>query len=373
MFEFIKKALSGSNEAEIKRLRKTVEQIGALEGQMQKLSDEEMRAYTGKLRERAKGGEDLDKLLPEAYALVREAAVRSLGQRPFDTQMIGAIVLHQGRIAEMRTGEGKTLTAALPAFLNALPGEGVHIVTVNEYLARFHSEWMGKVYRFLGLTVGLIEHDMDAPARQAAYACDITYGTNNEFGFDYLRDNMVTYKERMVQRPLNFAIVDEVDSILIDEARTPLIISGRGDKPTEMYARANQFVQRLREGEENDYVREEKEKTIVLTEEGVRKAESFFGVENLTDPENHTRTADEARRGLCGQGRAGHHRRRVHRAVDDRPPLLRRLAPGHEAKEGVKVERENRTLANELPWRQDRAKKFPGHLQATIIIVITFG
>ena len=202
MFEFIKKALSGSNEAEIKRLRKTVEQINALEGQMQKLSDEEMRAYTGKLRERAKGGEALDKLLPEAYALVREAAVRSLGQRPFDTQMIGAIVLHQGRIAEMRTGEGKTLTAALPAFLNALPGEGVHIVTVNEYLARFHSEWMGKVYRFLGLTVGLIEHDMDAPARQAAYACDITYGTNNEFGFDYLRDNMVTYKERMVQRQM---------------------------------------------------------------------------------------------------------------------------------------------------------------------------
>ena len=237
--------------------------------------------------------------------------------------MIGAIVLHQGRIAEMRTGEGKTLTAALPAFLNALPGEGVHIVTVNEYLARFHSEWMGKVYRFLGLTVGLIEHDMDAPARQAAYACDITYGTNNEFGFDYLRDNMVTYKERMVQRPLNFAIVDEVDSILIDEARTPLIISGRGDKPTEMYGRANQFVQRLREGEENDYVREEKEKTIVLTEEGVRKAESFFGVGKPHRPGKpgalplHTGRAarqriDEARRGLCGQGRAGHHRRRVH-------------------------------------------------------------
>ena len=171
MFEFIKKALSGSNEAEIKRLRKTVEQINALEGQMQKLSDEEMRAYTGKLRERAKGGEALDKLLPEAYALVREAAVRSLGQRPFDTQMIGAIVLHQGRIAEMRTGEGKTLTAALPAILNALPGEGVHIVTVNEYLARFHSEWMGKVYRFLGLTVGLIEHDMTPAQRQQSYPC----------------------------------------------------------------------------------------------------------------------------------------------------------------------------------------------------------
>ena len=356
MFEFIKKALSGSNEAEIKRLRKTVEQIGALEGQMQKLSDEEMRAYTGKLRERAKGGEDLDKLLPEAYALVREAAVRSLGQRPFDTQMIGAIVLHQGRIAEMRTGEGKTLTAALPAFLNALPGEGVHIVTVNEYLARFHSEWMGKVYRFLGLTVGLIEHDMDAPARQAAYACDITYGTNNEFGFDYLRDNMVTYKERMVQRPLNFAIVDEVDSILIDEARTPLIISGRGDKPTEMYGRANQFVQRLREGEENDYVREEKEKTIVLTEEGVRKAETFFGVENLTDPENQ-----ELYHYILAALRANVLMKRdVDYVVKDGQVIIvdeftgrlmigRRYSDGlHqaiEAKEGVKVERENRTLA----------------------------
>ena len=356
MFDFIKKVLSGSNEAEIKRLRKTVEQIGALEGQMQKLSDEEMRQYTDKLRKRARGGEDLDKLLPEAYALVREAAVRSLGQRPFDTQMIGAIVLHQGRIAEMRTGEGKTLTAALPAFLNALPGAGVHIVTVNEYLARFHSEWMGKVYRFLGLTVGLIEHDMDAPTRQAAYACDVTYGTNNEFGFDYLRDNMVTYKERMVQRPLNFAIVDEVDSILIDEARTPLIISGRGDKPTEMYGRANQFVQRLREGEENDYVREEKEKTIVLTEEGVRKAEAFFGVENLTDPDNQ-----ELYHYILAALRANVLMKRdVDYVVKDGQVIIvdeftgrlmigRRYSDGlHqaiEAKEGVKVERENRTLA----------------------------
>ncbi|HIQ81756.1 MAG TPA: preprotein translocase subunit SecA, partial [Candidatus Pullichristensenella stercorigallinarum] len=356
MFDFIKKALSGSNEAEIKRLRKTVDQINALEGQMQKLSDEEMRAYTGKLRERAKGGESLDKLLPETYALVREAAVRSLGQRPFDTQMIGAIVLHQGRIAEMRTGEGKTLTAALPAILNALPGEGVHIVTVNEYLARFHSEWMGKVYRFLGLTVGLIEHDMTPAQRQQSYACDITYGTNNEFGFDYLRDNMVTYKERMVQRPLNFAIVDEVDSILIDEARTPLIISGRGDKPTEMYQRANQFVQRLHEGEENDFVREEKEKTIVLTEEGVRKAETFFGVENLTDPENQ-----ELYHYILAALRANVLMKRdVDYVVKDGQVIIvdeftgrlmigRRYSDGlHqaiEAKEGVKVERENRTLA----------------------------
>ena len=356
MFDFIKKALSGSNEAEIKRLRKTVEQINALEGDMHKLSDADMRERTDVLRQRARGGEDLDKLLPEAYALVREAAVRALGQRPFDTQMIGAIVLHQGRIAEMRTGEGKTLTAALPAFLNALGGEGVHVVTVNEYLARFHSEWMGKVYRFLGLTVGLIEHDMQPAQRQAAYACDITYGTNNEFGFDYLRDNMVTYKQNMVQRPLNFAIVDEVDSILIDEARTPLIISGRGDKPTEMYARANQFVQRLREGEENDFVREEKEKTIVLTEEGVRKAEKFFDVTNLTDPENQ-----ELYHYILAALRANVLMKRdVDYVVKDGQVIIvdeftgrlmigRRYSDGlHqaiEAKEGVKVERENRTLA----------------------------
>ena len=356
MFDFIKKALSGSNEAEIKRLRKTVEQINALEGDMHKLSDADMRERTDALRQRARGGEDLDKLLPEAYALVREAAVRALGQRPFDTQMIGAIVLHQGRIAEMRTGEGKTLTAALPAFLNALGGEGVHVVTVNEYLARFHSEWMGKVYRFLGLTVGLIEHDMQPAQRQAAYACDITYGTNNEFGFDYLRDNMVTYKQNMVQRPLNFAIVDEVDSILIDEARTPLIISGRGDKPTEMYARANQFVQRLREGEENDFVREEKEKTIVLTEEGVRKAEKFFDVTNLTDPENQ-----ELYHYILAALRANVLMKRdVDYVVKDGQVIIvdeftgrlmigRRYSDGlHqaiEAKEGVKVERENRTLA----------------------------
>ena len=370
MFEFIKKALSGSNEAEIKRLRKTVEQINALEGQIQKLSDEEMRAYTGKLRERAKGGEALDKLLPEAYALVREAAVRSLGQRPFDTQMIGAIVLHQGRIAEMRTGEGKTLTAALPAFLNALPGEGVHIVTVNEYLARFHSEWMGKVYRFLGLTVGLIEHDMDAPARQAAYACDITYGTNNEFGFDYLRDNMVTYKERMVQRPLNFAIVDEVDSILIDEARTPLIISGQGDESTDLYRQAENFAARLtckayasiddKEEEDEDldadYVVDEKARTATLTARGIAKAEAAFGLENLADIENATLVhhIDQAIRAH------GIMKRDIDYVVKDgeviivdeftgRLMLGRRYSDGlHqaiEAKEHVRVQSENKTLA----------------------------
>ena len=356
MFDFIKKMLSGSNEAEIKRLRKTVEEINALETHMKALSDEEMRAMTDKLRERAQAGEDLDKLLPEAYALVREAAVRTLGQRPFDTQMIGAIVLHQGRIAEMRTGEGKTLTAALPAYLNALTGKGVHIVTVNEYLARFHSEWMGKIYRFLGMSVGLVEHEMETAARQQAYQSDITYGTNNEFGFDYLRDNMVTYKERMVQRPLNFAIVDEVDSILIDEARTPLIISGRGEKSTDLYQRADQFVRRLSEGEDKDFVREEKEKAISLTEEGVRKAERYFNIENLTDPENQ-----ELYHHILAALRANVLMKRdVDYVVKDGQVVIvdeftgrlmvgRRYSDGlHqaiEAKEGVKVERENKTLA----------------------------
>ncbi len=356
MLDFIKRMLSGSNEAEIKRLRKTVDAINALEPKMRKLSDAEMRDYTETLKSRAVGGESLDELLPEAYALVREASVRTIGQRPFDTQLIGAIVLHQGRIAEMRTGEGKTLTAALPAYLNALPGDGVHIVTVNEYLARFHSEWMGKVYRFLGLTVGLIEHDMEPNVRQVSYNCDITYGTNNEFGFDYLRDNMVTYKERMVQRRLNFAIVDEVDSILIDEARTPLIISGRGEKSTDMYARANQFVERLREGEDRDFVREEKEKAITLTEEGVRKAEQYFDVENLTDPDNQ-----ELYHHILAALRANVLMKRdVDYVVKDGQVIIvdeftgrlmigRRYSDGlHqaiEAKEGVKVERENRTLA----------------------------
>ena len=356
MFDFIRKMLSGSNEAEIKKLQKTVAQIAAHEEKMRALTDEEMRGMTDAFRGRLKAGETLDQLLPEAYALVREAAVRTLNQRPFDTQMIGAIVLHQGRIAEMRTGEGKTLTAALPAYLNALPGDGVHIVTVNEYLARFHSEWMGKIYRFLGLTVGLIEHEMDAPARQAAYNCDITYGTNNEFGFDYLRDNMVTYRERMVQRPLNFAIVDEVDSILIDEARTPLIISGRGEKSTELYSRANQFVIRLNEGEDRDFVREEKEKAITLTEEGVRRAEQYFGIDNLTDPENQ-----ELHHHILAALRANVLMKRdVDYVVKDGQVVIvdeftgrlmvgRRYSDGlHqaiEAKEGVKVERENKTLA----------------------------
>ena len=356
MFDFLKKWLNGSNDAEIKRLRKTVDAINALEPKMKGLSDDGLRALTAELQTRARGGESLDDILPEAYALVREGAFRAIGQRAFDTQMLGAIVLHQGRIAEMRTGEGKTLTAALPAFLNALPGKGVHIVTVNDYLARFHSEWMGQVYRFLGLTVGLIVHDMEASERQEAYRADITYATNNELGFDYLRDNMVTYKERMVQRPLNFAIVDEVDSILIDEARTPLIISGQGDKPTEMYKRADQFARRLTEGEENDYVRDEKEKHITLTENGVRRAEQFFNVENISDPENQ-----ELYHYILAALRANVMMKRdVDYVVKDGEVVIvdeftgrlmtgRRYSDGlHqaiEAKEGVKVERESKTLA----------------------------
>ena len=366
MLDFFRKLLGQSNEAEIKKLQKTVVQINALEGDMKKLTDDGIREKLADLRARAQSGTSLDDLLPETYALVREAAVRVLGQRPFDVQLIGGIVLHQGRIAEMRTGEGKTLTATLPAVLNALPGKGVHIVTVNDYLARFQSEWMGKLYRFLGLTVGLIVHDLDAEDRQKAYAADITYGTNNEFGFDYLRDNMVTYKQRMVQRELNFAIVDEVDSILIDEARTPLIISGRGDKSTSMYEHANQFVARgLTEQQEDDegqvtvegdFTKNEKDKTIALTERGVRKAEAFFNVENLTDPENQ-----ELYHHIMGALRAHKMMKRdVDYIVKDGQVVIvdeftgrlmvgRRYSDGlHqaiEAKEGVKVERESKTLA----------------------------
>ena len=366
MLDFIRKFLGTNNDAEIKKLRKTVDKINALEPKMKALTDDDIRDYVKDLKQKAQSGTDLDSLLPETYALVRESAVRVLGQRPFDVQMIGGIVLHQGRIAEMRTGEGKTLTATLPAVLNALTGKGVHIVTVNDYLARFQSEWMGKLYRFMGLSVGLIVHDLDAAERQIAYNSDITYGTNNEFGFDYLRDNMVTYKERMVQRELNFAIVDEVDSILIDEARTPLIISGQGEKSTDLYERANQFVARgLREAKEGedgeletpgDFLKNEKDKTISLTEEGVRKAEAFFGVENLTEPENQ-----ELYHHILGALRAHKMMKRdVDYIVKDGQVVIvdeftgrlmvgRRYSDGlHqaiEAKEGVKVERESKTLA----------------------------
>jgi len=366
MFDFLKKLLSGSNEAELKKIQMIVDKINALEPAMQKLSDDAIRAKVADFKAKAQSGTSLDDLLPETYALTREAAVRVLGQRPFDVQLIGGIVLHQGRIAEMKTGEGKTLTATLPAVLNALQGKGVHIVTVNDYLAKFQSEWMGKLYRFLGLSVGLIVHDKEPNERQEAYNADITYGTNNEFGFDYLRDNMVTYKERLVQRELHFAIVDEVDSILIDEARTPLIISGRGEKSTDLYAFANQFVARgLRECkldkegavvEPGDFTRDEKDKTIALTEEGVRKAEAFFQVENLTDPQHQ-----ELYHHILGALRAHKMMKRdVDYVVKDGQVIIvdeftgrlmigRRYSDGlHqaiEAKEGVKVERENKTLA----------------------------
>ena len=284
MLEFVKKMLGMGNDARLKPLYKTVERINALEPEFAALSDSALSGKTEEFRTRYKNGETLDQLLPEAFAAVREASKRTLGLRPFDVQLMGGIVLHQGRIAEMKTGEGKTLTAPLAAYLNAIPGEGVHIVTVNDYLASFQGEEMSKLFSFLGMTVGIIVHDLEPEDRKKAYAADVTYGTNNEMGFDYLRDNMVLYDQNRVQRGHNFVIVDEVDSILIDEARTPLIISGRGEKPNEMYDRADRFVIRLKA--EEDYTVDEKDRAAVFTEEGVRKAESAFGIENLSDPEN---------------------------------------------------------------------------------------
>ncbi len=354
MLDFLKKVLGDSNESQIKQLQKTVDQINAFEPSIKALSDEELRAKTSEFKDRLNQGESLDDLLPEAFAVVREAAWRSVGMRHFDVQLIGGIVLHQGRIAEMRTGEGKTLVATLPAYLNALKGEGVHIVTVNDYLASRDAQWMGKIHRFLGLSVGVIIHDLSSEQRRAAYACDITYGTNNEFGFDYLRDNMVIFEKEMVQRPLSFAIVDEVDSILIDEARTPLIISGRGDKSTEMYGAADRFVKYLKLDE--DYLYDEKDKAVTLTEKGVAKAEQHFKVDNLSDAENtelnhHINQALKANVTM---------KRDVDYVVKDGEVIIvddftgrlmygRRYSDGlHqaiEAKEHVKVERESKTLA----------------------------
>ena len=292
------------SERELKKIEPIVENVMKLDSEMEKLSDSELRGKTDEFRNRYKNGETLDDLLPEAFAVMREAAWRVLGMKHFKVQVIGGIILHQGRISEMKTGEGKTLVATLPAYLNAISGKGVHVVTVNDYLAERDKQWMGKVYEFLGLTVGCILHDMQPDERKRAYAADITYGTNNEFGFDYLRDNMVVYKEEMVQRPLNFCIVDEVDSILIDEARTPLIISGQGDDSTDMYIRARDFVNSLscrvksedesnlerfnREFEEEtvEFIISEKDKTATLTDNGVTRAEAYFGIENLSDLEN---------------------------------------------------------------------------------------
>ncbi len=300
----IEKIFGTHSERELKRIQPIVDKIESYDEAMQKLSDEELKAKTNEFKERLSQGETLDDILPEAYAVCREAGARVLNMKHFRVQLIGGIILHNGRIAEMRTGEGKTLVGTLPVYLNALDGKGVHVVTVNDYLAKRDSEWMGELYTFLGLSVGCILSNMDNSERREAYNCDITYGTNNEFGFDYLRDNMVLYAEEMVQRDLNYAVIDEVDSVLIDEARTPLIISGQGSKSTHLYKAADIFVRRLQKGkllgeetamstlmreeieEEGDFIVDEKQKTVTLTQDGVRKAEQYFGLENLADPEN---------------------------------------------------------------------------------------
>ncbi|MEF2968108.1 preprotein translocase subunit SecA [Paenibacillus sp. M1] len=281
MLGLVKKIFGDTNERDVKRLMKTVDYINSLEPQFEALSDEQLKAKTAEFRERIENGATLDELLPEAFATVREASKRTLGMRHFDVQLVGGMALHEGKIAEMKTGEGKTLVGTLPVYLNALLGKGVHVVTVNDYLAQRDSDQMGQIYNFLGMTVGVNLNGMEHHDKQEAYACDITYGTNNEFGFDYLRDNMVLYKEQMVQRPLYFCIIDEVDSILIDEARTPLIISGQAQKSTQLYYAADRFVKTLKP--EEDYTVDIKVKAVSLTEKGVSKAERAFGIENLYD------------------------------------------------------------------------------------------
>jgi len=351
---FIKRFLGDNNDKEIARYRKVVEKINALEPQMQALTDDKLTGYTNKFRERLANGETLDDILPEAFAVVREGSRRVLGMRHFDVQLIGGMCLHEGKIAEMRTGEGKTLVATLPVYLNALTGEGVHMVTVNDYLARRDSEDMGRLYRYLGLTVGLVVHDMDFPERKFAYSRDVTFGTNNEFGFDYLRDNMVIYPEQMVQRKLHYAIVDEVDSILIDEARTPLIISGPGAKSTDMYAVMAKAVAGLKEG--IDYTVDEKQKTVAPADNTIPKVERILGINNLYAPENielsHCFTAALRAKALMKRDRDYVVRNGEIIIVDEFTGRLmegRRYSDGlHqaiEAKEGVKIQRESQTLA----------------------------
>ncbi|MEN6390262.1 MAG: preprotein translocase subunit SecA [Syntrophomonas sp.] len=346
------KSILDDDEKEVRKLRKTVDKINELESRFTSMPDDRFPQVTAELKERLKQGQRLDDILPEGFALVREAARRTLGMRHFDVQLIGGMVLHQGRIAEMKTGEGKTLVATLPAYLNALEGKGVHIVTVNDYLATRDSEWMRPVYEMCGLTVGLIVHGLTYEDRKAAYACDITYGTNNELGFDYLRDNMVVSYENMVQRPLNYAIVDEVDSILVDEARTPLIISGEGDKPTDLYYRIAKFVPRL--VKEEDFIVDEKAHLATLTEDGVKKVEKYFGIENLAD---NMEIAHHMNQGLKANNLMRCDRDYVVKdgeviIVDEFTGRLmfgRRYSDGlHqaiEAKEGVKIEKESQTLA----------------------------
>jgi len=370
MANFLRKLFGTTSEKEVRKLEPTVRKIEALEEEYRGLTDAQLQAKTPQFRERFKNGETLNDLLPEAFAVCREAADRVLGLRHFRVQLIGGIILHQGRIAEMRTGEGKTLVATLPAYLNALAGEGVHIVTVNDYLAKRDSEWMGKLYRFLGLTVGLVIHDIPPDQRKGSYAADITYGTNNEFGFDYLRDNMAMFASAQVQRGHAFAIVDEVDSILIDEARTPLIISGQGEQSTQLYQLADRFAASLKaqvyaktdsKEEEDpdldaDYVVDEKSKTVTLTARGVAKAEKTFQVENLADPENTT-LSHHINQAIRARGLM---KRDIDYVVKDNEIIIvdeftgrlmfgRRYSEGlHqaiEAKEGVEVQRESKTLA----------------------------
>ena len=367
---FFSKMFGSYSDRELKSIYPIVDKIEAMADEYKAMSDAELQAKTPEFKTRLQSGETLDDILPEAFATVREASRRVLGLYPYRVQLVGGVVLHQGRIAEMKTGEGKTLVATLPAYLNALTGNGVHIVTVNDYLAKRDSEWMGKVHRFLGLTVGLIVHDLTSEERRKAYAADITYGTNNEMGFDYLRDNMAIYASELVQRGHAFAIVDEVDSILIDEARTPLIISGMGEKSTEMYSRTENLVRGFRkkviaesdDKEEEDvnvdadYIVDEKAKTATLTARGVKKAEEYFGLENLSDPENST-IAHHINQAIKAHGTM---KRDIDYVIKDGQVIIvdeftgrlmfgRRYSDGlHqaiEAKEHVEVARESKTLA----------------------------
>ncbi len=355
MLGFIQKLLGNKNAKEIKRIRSIVEEINGLEAELLSLSDTSLRAKTEEFKARLANGEILDDILPEAFAVVREASKRVLGMRHFDVQMIGGIVLHRGNIAEMRTGEGKTLVATLPVYLNALSGKGVHVVTVNDYLAKRDSEWMGRLYNFLGLSTGLIVAGLDYDQRKQSYGADITYGTNNEFGFDYLRDNMVVHADQMVQRPLNYAIVDEVDSILIDEARTPLIISGPGERSTERYYELAKVVPHLVKDE--DYTIDEKQKTIAPTEEGIAKVEKMLHIENLYDSSNlelnHLLSASLRAYAMMERDKDYVVKDGEVVIVDEFTGRLmfgRRYSDGlHqaiEAKEGLRVERESQTLAS---------------------------
>ena len=354
MKALFEKIFGSYSARELKKLDKTVKKIESLEQEYANLSDEDLKNKTVEFKARLEKGETLDDILPEAFATVREAAFRTLGMKHYTVQLYGGIVLHQGRIAEMKTGEGKTLVATLPVYLNALTGRGVHVVTVNDYLAKRDCEWMGKIYNFLGLSVGVILHGLTPEERRNAYYSDITYGTNNEFGFDYLRDNMVIYEENRVQRELHYAIVDEVDSILIDEARTPLIISGQGDKSTNLYYVVDQFVRTLKK--DIDFIIDEKANSVVLTEEGVARAEKSFGIENLSDMSN-MELSHHINQALKAQNLMKRDRDYVVKdgeviIVDDFTGRLmfgRRYSDGlHqaiEAKEKLQIQRESKTLA----------------------------